>query len=109
FKRPNNFKMANETNLSLTRRDGSDCFKSFKFRIEYPKRVTGYLKYLRTYNHKYNCSIGDEFDGAILSFVKSQFGWGKEYYSASLNFEENFKNAQYATRGGVNKKIKLGL
>lgn len=70
-----------------------EYFKSIRFRLEYPKKVSGNLVYIREHYDGYDAKKGDNIDSALKSFLESSFGRVSSGYETILIVEEQLQDA----------------
>jgi hypothetical protein len=82
-----------------------EYFKSYRFRIEFPNKMTGTLIYIREHYNGYDPKVGDGIDLSLKTFLEGSFGGVKEGYQSILIVEEQLEDALKVTKGGLKKDV----
>lgn len=91
--------------LTMRNTSSLEYFKSIRFKVEFPKKISGTLIYIREHYLGYDLNTGDSIDSSLQSFLESSFGGVTAGYQTILIVEEQLQNALKITRGGVEKNV----
>lgn len=79
-------------------------FKSIRFSLEFPQRITGHLIYIREDYPGYDLYKGDDIDAAIFNCIKGFSSKAEYSYQLTLITKQDVQHALHITRGGVEKE-----